>query len=141
MRSLLLLLLRAYAMPGLLPLAVNPPLAGQYITAQGRRGFSAVNSEYRTTMATMADHDVVSTGDERLSEFGPWEPLSVVDVSVLGLVGTLQLFALLICVHLLRNRKWPPYVTKNPILVVFAVRENRSGCRARRARALRSVAF
>ena len=48
----------------------------------------------------------------------PWEPLSVVDVTVLGLVGTFQAIALLICVHLVRWRKWPPYITKNVDLVV-----------------------
>lgn len=50
----------------------------------------------------------------------PWESLSVVDVSIVGLIGTLQVFALLVCVHLLRWRKWPPYVTKSPGLVVVA---------------------
>eukprot|EP00903_Cladosiphon_okamuranus_P006656 g6499.t1 len=56
--------------------------------------------------------------DEAVSE--PWDPLSAVDIGILGLIGTLQAFALLICVHLLRWRKWPPYVTKSPILVVIA---------------------
>ena len=58
----------------------------------------------------------MSMADGPASE--PWEPLSVVDVSVLGLVGTFQTFALLICVHLIRWRKWPPYITKNVDLVV-----------------------
>lgn len=50
----------------------------------------------------------------------PWESLSVVDVSIIGLIGTLQAFALLVCVHLIQWRKWPPYVTKSPGLVVVA---------------------
>ena len=63
----------------------------------------------------MAD-DAGSTMEGPFSE--PWEPLSVVDVSLLGLVGTFQAFAVLICVHLICCRKWPPYVTKNVDLVV-----------------------
>ena len=60
--------------------------------------------------------DAGDTAESPVSE--PWEPLSVVDVTVLGLVGTFQAISLLICVHLVRWRKWPPYITKNVDLVV-----------------------
>lgn len=50
-----------------------------------------------------------------------WQPLTSVDYLVLGFVGTLQLAAFLVCVHLIWYRKWPPYVTKNVNLVVIAV--------------------
>ncbi|CAM9258383.1 unnamed protein product, partial [Scytosiphon promiscuus] len=50
----------------------------------------------------------------------PWEPLSSVDYAILGFNATFQVAALLICVHLLWCRKWPPYVTKNVNLVVIA---------------------
>lgn len=49
-----------------------------------------------------------------------WEPLSVVDFCVLGLVGTFQAFAVLVCVHLIWWRTWPPYVTKNVDLVAIS---------------------
>lgn len=58
-------------------------------------------------------------GDTASSE--PWEPLSSVDFGILGFVATFQAAALLVCVHLLWWRKWPPYVTKNVNLVVIAV--------------------
>ncbi|CAM9276032.1 unnamed protein product, partial [Pylaiella littoralis] len=48
-----------------------------------------------------------------------WKPLSAVDYSLLGFIGALQVLSLLMCVHLLRWRKWPPYVTKNVSLVVI----------------------
>lgn len=41
--------------------------------------------------------------------------------SLLGVIGALQMLSLLMCVHLLMWRKWPPYVTKNVNLVVIAV--------------------
>lgn len=41
--------------------------------------------------------------------------------SLLGFIGALQVLSLLMCVHLLRWRKWPPYVTKNVSLVVITV--------------------
>lgn len=46
--------------------------------------------------------------------------LSLVDGILVGGVGTLQTFALLICVHLIQWRDWPPYVTKNVALVVIS---------------------
>jgi len=95
-------------------------------------------------METTVDHGTVSASDELLSsDSEPWEHLSIVDVSVLGFVGTLQVFALLVCAHLVRNRKWPPYVTKNPILVVIAVREPAGVgvVRARGGRVLLAVVF
>lgn len=58
-----------------------------------------------------------SSAGEAVSK--PWEPLAVVDVVCLGLAGTLQGFALLICMHLIRWRKWPPYVSKNVNLVII----------------------
>lgn len=53
---------------------------------------------------------------------GPsWQPLSSVDFMLLGFVSIFQLQALVICFHLIWCRKWPPYVTKNVILVVISV--------------------
>lgn len=43
-----------------------------------------------------------------------------VDGILVGLVGTWQAFALLICAHLIWCRQWPPYITKNVTLVVIA---------------------
>lgn len=50
-----------------------------------------------------------------------WEPLSAPDYAVLAFSGTWQIFALVVCVHLLLNRQWPPYVTKNVTLVIITV--------------------
>ena len=52
-----------------------------------------------------------------------WEPLSSVDYFMLGLVGTFQAAALLVCAHLIWYRRWPPYVTKNVNIVVITVRQ------------------
>ena len=49
---------------------------------------------------------------------GSWESLSAGDFGVLGLVGSLQALAFLVCIHLVWWRKWPPYVTKNVDMVV-----------------------
>lgn len=58
------------------------------------------------------------------SEF-VWEPLSGADYFILGLVGTFQVAALVVCGHLIWYRTWPPYVTKNVNLVVITVRQER----------------
>ncbi|CAN0260055.1 unnamed protein product, partial [Laminaria digitata] len=50
-----------------------------------------------------------------------WEPLSSVDYFMLGLVGTFQMAALLVCAHLIWYRRWPPYVTKNVNIVVITI--------------------
>eukprot|EP00903_Cladosiphon_okamuranus_P006658 g6501.t1 len=50
----------------------------------------------------------------------PWEPLSLVDLFILGMVGTFQLVALAVCVHLVRWRKWPPYLAKNVDVVIIS---------------------
>eukprot|EP00903_Cladosiphon_okamuranus_P006660 g6502.t2 len=50
----------------------------------------------------------------------PWEPLSLVDLFILGMVGTFQLVALVVCIHLVRWRKWPPYLTKNVDVVIIS---------------------
>ncbi|CAM9864710.1 unnamed protein product [Ectocarpus sp. 6 AP-2014] len=49
----------------------------------------------------------------------PWEPLAFVDYLMLGIVCTFQAFALGVCIHLIRWRKWPPYVTKNVDIVII----------------------
>ncbi|CAN0106221.1 unnamed protein product [Ectocarpus fasciculatus] len=49
----------------------------------------------------------------------PWEPLTMADFLILGMVGTCQAFALGVCIHLIRWRKWPPYVTKNVDIVII----------------------
>eukprot|EP00904_Undaria_pinnatifida_P012482 jgi/Undpi1/8364/HiC_scaffold_25.g10832.m1 len=54
------------------------------------------------------------------SEF-VWEPLSGADYFILGLVGTFQVAALVVCGHLIWYRTWPPYVTKNVNLVVITI--------------------
>lgn len=51
-----------------------------------------------------------------------WEPLSFPDYAMLAFTGTWQFVALVVCVHLLLNRHWPPYVTKNVTLVIITVR-------------------
>ncbi len=53
-----------------------------------------------------------------MPENQPWEPLAFPDFFLLGAVGTFQLVALGVCIHLVVHRKWPPYVTKNVNLVV-----------------------
>lgn len=53
-----------------------------------------------------------------MSDSQPWEPLGFLDFFVLGLVGTFQLAALGVCIHLVIHRKWPPYVTRNVNVVV-----------------------
>eukprot|EP00903_Cladosiphon_okamuranus_P013298 g12395.t2 len=52
-------------------------------------------------------------------EDAPWEPLGFVDYAVLGGVGSLQAAALIVCVHLMHWRKWPPYLVKNVDIVIF----------------------
>lgn len=56
-----------------------------------------------------------------MTEDEVWEPLSTPDFWVLGFVATFQTVALLVCAHLLRWRKWPPYVTKNVDVVIISV--------------------
>lgn len=51
-----------------------------------------------------------------------WVPLSTADYAVLAFGCTWQAFALVVCLHLFWNRKWPPYVTKNVTLVIITVR-------------------
>lgn len=53
-----------------------------------------------------------------MTENAPWVPLSLLDFFILGMVGTFQFVALIVCVHLVRWRKWPPYLTKNVDVVV-----------------------
>ncbi|CAM9247127.1 unnamed protein product [Ectocarpus sp. 4 AP-2014] len=53
-----------------------------------------------------------------MSDEEVWEPLTMVDYIMLGFVGTVQAFALGVCVHLLSWRNWPPYVTKNVDIVI-----------------------
>ncbi|CAM9736692.1 unnamed protein product, partial [Ectocarpus sp. 8 AP-2014] len=48
-----------------------------------------------------------------------WEPLTMVDYLMLGIVGTFQALALGVCVHLFLWRNWPPYVTKNVDIVII----------------------
>ncbi|CAB1110198.1 unnamed protein product [Ectocarpus sp. CCAP 1310/34] len=55
-----------------------------------------------------------------MAEDEVWEPLSTPDFWVLGFVATFQTVALLVCAHLLRWRKWPPYVTKNVDVVIIS---------------------
>ncbi|CAM9864575.1 unnamed protein product [Ectocarpus sp. 6 AP-2014] len=54
-----------------------------------------------------------------MSDEEPWEPLTFVDYAMLGMVGAFQAFALGVCIHLIRWRKWPPYVTKNVDIVII----------------------
>ncbi|CAN0088475.1 unnamed protein product [Ectocarpus sp. 12 AP-2014] len=54
-----------------------------------------------------------------MSDEEPWEPLTFADYVMLGMVGTFQAFALGVCIHLIRWRKWPPYVTKNVDIVII----------------------
>ncbi|CAM9832099.1 unnamed protein product [Ectocarpus sp. 12 AP-2014] len=54
-----------------------------------------------------------------MSDEEPWEPLTMADYPMLGIVGTFQAFALGVCIHLFRWRKWPPYVTKNVDIVII----------------------
>ncbi|CBJ31524.1 similar to regulator of G-protein signaling 16 [Ectocarpus siliculosus] len=54
-----------------------------------------------------------------MSDEEPWEPLTFVDYVMLGMVGAFQAFALGVCIHLIRWRKWPPYVTKNVDIVII----------------------
>ncbi|CBJ31531.1 signal transducer, putative [Ectocarpus siliculosus] len=54
-----------------------------------------------------------------MSDEEVWEPLTMVDYIMLGFVGTVQAFALGVCVHLLCWRNWPPYVTKNVDIVII----------------------
>ncbi|CAM9451135.1 unnamed protein product, partial [Ectocarpus sp. 4 AP-2014] len=54
-----------------------------------------------------------------MSDEEPWEPLTFVDYLMLGMVGTFQAVALGMCIHLIRWRKWPPYVTKNVDIVII----------------------
>ncbi|CAM9864306.1 unnamed protein product [Ectocarpus sp. 6 AP-2014] len=56
-----------------------------------------------------------------MSDEEPWEPLGMADYLMLGIVGTFQAFALGVCIHLFRWRKWPPYVTKNVDIVIIMV--------------------
>lgn len=56
-------------------------------------------------------------------EHQAWEPLSFVDFVLLGMVATFQVAALLVCAHLVRWRKWPPYLTKNVDVVVSGNRQ------------------
>ncbi|CAN0019425.1 unnamed protein product [Ectocarpus sp. 12 AP-2014] len=56
-----------------------------------------------------------------MSDEEPWEPLTMADYLMLGIVGTFQAFALGVCIHLFRWRKWPPYVTKNVDIVIIMV--------------------
>lgn len=84
---------------------------------QEHRGFPPCGNQFRARVM-FATEDEGGTGGDAVSE--AWEPLSVVDAVILALVGTLQGLALLICVHLIRWRKWPPYVTKNVTLVVIS---------------------
>lgn len=48
-----------------------------------------------------------------------WEPLGSVDYLMLGVVGMLQAIALGVCVHLIKWRKWPPYLVKNVDIVIL----------------------
>ena len=64
--------------------------------------------------------DAGGTGQDAPAVSEPSVALSRVDGILVGLVGTWQALALLICVHLIWCRKWPPYVTKNVALVVIA---------------------
>lgn len=68
----------------------------------------------------MDDADAEGTGGDAANAASePSVTLSHVDGFLVGLVGVWQAFALLICVQLIRWRKWPPYVTKNVMLVVI----------------------
>lgn len=74
----------------------------------------AVRARIMSTAETVGGTAVGS-----VSESGEtWETLSLVDFIILGLVSTLQAFTFAICVHLIRWRKWPPYITKNVDLVI-----------------------
>jgi len=48
-----------------------------------------------------------------------WEPLGFVDYLILAVVGVLQAVALGVCVHLIKWRKWPPYLVKNVDIVIL----------------------
>ncbi|CAB1105051.1 unnamed protein product [Ectocarpus sp. CCAP 1310/34] len=61
-----------------------------------------------------------------MSDKEVWEPLAMVDYIMLGFVGTVQTFALGVCIHLLSWRHWPPYVTKNVDIVIVMVGGQRS---------------
>lgn len=69
-----------------------------------------------TSTSAESNGTMVGVGEER-----EWEPLSTPDYAVLAFAGTWQVFALAVCVHLLVNRHWPPYVTKNVTLVIITV--------------------
>ncbi|CAN0136515.1 unnamed protein product, partial [Ectocarpus fasciculatus] len=66
-----------------------------------------------------------------MSDEEAWEPLTMVDYLMLGIVGTFQAFALGVCVHLFVWRKWPPYVTKNVEIVIIMVSGVVAGFHAR----------
>ncbi|CAM9272311.1 unnamed protein product [Ectocarpus sp. 4 AP-2014] len=55
-----------------------------------------------------------------MSNNQPWEPLGMLDFFVLGMVSTFQLVALGVCAHLVKWRKWPPYLTKNVDVVIIS---------------------
>ncbi|CBJ28889.1 hypothetical protein Esi_0123_0031 [Ectocarpus siliculosus] len=55
-----------------------------------------------------------------MSDNQPWEPLGMLDFFVLGMVSTFQLVALGVCAHLVKWRKWPPYLTKNVDVVIIS---------------------
>lgn len=46
-----------------------------------------------------------------------WEDVAWPDYGILGFTAVHQLVVLGVVVHLVRNRDWPPYVTKNVALV------------------------
>ena len=106
------------------PCVPRPPLSFSWPMKKTRQALqSRRTGAFRARVARTARALIVSMADDAGSMMEgpvsePWEPLSVVDVSLLGLVGTFQAFAVLICVHLIWCRKWPPYVTKNVDLVV-----------------------
>lgn len=64
------------------------------------------------------------TTTPRMSVNQPWEPLGMLDYFVLGMVSTFQLVALGVCVHLVKCRKWPPYLTKNVDVVIISVSQS-----------------
>ncbi|CAM9739286.1 unnamed protein product, partial [Ectocarpus fasciculatus] len=49
-----------------------------------------------------------------------WEPLSAPDFWVVGFVVAFQTVSLLVCVHLVRWRNWPPYIIKNVDIVIIS---------------------
>lgn len=70
-------------------------------------------------MVSASVDDDGAGADGEVSE--AWEPLSAPDFWVVGFVATFQTVSLLVCVHLIRWRIWPPYVIKNVGIVIISV--------------------